>query len=477
LRQQQRFYLHPVLGLTLPLMAILLLLLLGGCTSIDKPDLHRLYASSSKGSQQPPVVIVPGLMGSRLRDRDSGEEVWPGATSQLLFSSYQRLALEIDPDTLEPLPDRLEAYDITDQVAGQDFYGSVLRVLEQAGDYRHLKPGDPVTPGQRYYYVFPYDWRQDNALNARKLARFIERIQADFGDPELKVDIVAHSMGGLITRYYLRYGDVDTLDDNDFPVSMAGARHVHRVVLLGTPNLGSVEAFQKLITGQEIGLGQVAAEELATMPSIYQLLPHTLNGWLITAGGQPLQPDQFDIEAWRRHQWALFDPDERARIRARFDNQGDADRYLDTLQRYFKKRLERARRFSWSLTVPLSEPLPLIVFGGDCELTPARLVAEESLDGPHLRLTPDEISNPIAGIDYAALMLEPGDGTVTKASLLGRDSLDPTIPRNKWSYFPLDYAFFLCEPHSRLTTNVSFQDNLLQALLSTDQRVHRKTSE
>jgi len=352
LRQQQRLYLHLIFGLALPLMAILLLLVLGGCAGIAKPDLHRLYASSSKGSQQPPVVIVPGLMGSRLRDRDNGEEVWPGATSQLLFSSYQRLALEIDPDTLEPLPDRLEAYDITDQVAGQDFYGSVLRVLEQAGDYRHLEPGDPVTPGRRYYYVFPYDWRQDNALNARKLARFIERIQADFGDPETKVDIVAHSMGGLITRYYLRYGDVDTL------------------------------------------------------------------------------------------------------------------------RRYFKKRLERARRFSWSLTVPLSEPLPLIVFGGDCELTPSRLVAEESLDGPHLRLNPDELANPIAGIDYPALMLEPGDGTVTKASLLGRDSLDPTIPRNKWSYFPLDYAFFLCEPHSRLTTNVSFQDNLLQALLSTDQRIH-----
>ncbi|MBE9548103.1 MAG: hypothetical protein IMF09_01755 [Proteobacteria bacterium] len=65
-------------------------------------------------------------------------------------------------------------------------------------------------------------------------------------------------------------------------------------------------------------------------------------------------------------------------------------------------------------------------------------------------------------------MLEPGDGTVTKASLLARDSLDPSIPRHKYSYFPLAYPIFLCEDHETLTTNAGFRDNLLQALLSTD---------
>ena len=65
-------------------------------------------------------------------------------------------------------------------------------------------------------------------------------------------------------------------------------------------------------------------------------------------------------------------------------------------------------------------------------------------------------------------MLEPGDGTVTKASLLARESLDPTVPRHEYSHFPLDYAFFLCERHDRLTGNPSFQDNLLHALLSVD---------
>jgi len=79
------------------------------------------------------------------------------------------------------------------------------------------------------------------SFSAARLADFIEQIRLDFGDPRLKVDIIAHSMGGLIARYYIRYGRADVLDDNDFPVNMYGGDRVRRVVLLGTPSLGSVE--------------------------------------------------------------------------------------------------------------------------------------------------------------------------------------------------------------------------------------------
>ncbi len=108
------------------------------------------------------------------------------------------------------------------------------------------------------------------------------------------------------------------------------------------------------------------------------------------------------------------------------------------------------------------------MLGGDCELTPARLLVEEDGGDSVLRLWPDEVKHRAAGVDYGMLMLEPGDGTVTKASLLARESLDPAVPRHAWSHFPLDYAFFLCERHDRLTGNPSFQDNLLHALLSVD---------
>lgn len=65
-------------------------------------------------------------------------------------------------------------------------------------------------------------------------------------------------------------------------------------------------------------------------------------------------------------------------------------------------------------------------------------------------------------------MLEPGDGTVTKASLLARDNLDPGAPRHPHVDFPIAGAFFLCAEHGMLTGNLNFQDNLLHALLSRD---------
>jgi hypothetical protein len=63
-------------------------------------------------------------------------------------------------------------------------------------------------------------------------------------------------------------------------------------------------------------------------------------------------------------------------------------------------------------------------------------------------------------------MLDPGDGSVTKPSLLARESLDPIAAQSADSFIPIAYWFFLCEHHHQLTGNVSFQDNLLNVLLT-----------
>ena len=86
-----------------------------------------------------------------------------------------------------------------------------------------------------------------------------------------------------------------------------------------------------------------------------------------------------------------------------------------------------------------------------------------------VRLYPDEIEKPVADIDYSLLMLEPGDGRVTKPSLFARDALDPTVPRHRYSHFTLDHAMMLCESHSSLTGNIHFQENLLNVLLTNNQ--------
>jgi pimeloyl-ACP methyl ester carboxylesterase len=457
---------EPRTGRLRAIALMLLSILLSACSQQTQPDLQRLYQTNGP-VDQPPVILLHGIMGSRLADENNAEELWPGKLSRLAFSDYSELALQIDSETLEPIPSNLVVTGLADVVAGRDYYGNIIRVLEQAGGYRPAEPGRVNPDRGREYYVFAYDWRQDNVVTAGRLADLIDRIREERGEPDLQVDLIAHSMGGLVARYYLRYGRTDVLADNEFPVSYAGAQNVRRVILLGTPNLGSVSSLHAFIEGSRVGFKRMPTEVLATMPSVYQLFPHNLHEWLVTADGRPLQRDIFDIEIWRRFQWSIFNPEVRSRVLANAGSEATGTAWLATMEHYFEKRLERARRFVWSLTVPVDEaPYRLVVFGGDCLPTPARLLVEE-IDGvSEIRLQPKDIRNRVAGVDYERLMLEPGDGTVTKASLLARDRLDPSVRRHKYIDFPLDYPLFLCERHDQMTGNITFQDNLLHVLMA-----------
>lgn len=441
-------------------VVILIAVLTAGCSSRAQPDLAWMYAPNDT-VRQPPLIIVPGLMGTRLVESQTGQEVWPGGPLGLLFGDYRKLTLGRPGESAAAA---LEPGGLTDSVAGRDFYRSIIRTLEDAAGYR--RAGDePAAPAQsRQYYVFTYDWRQDLQHTAAKLDGLIESIRTERGDPELQVDIVAHSLGGLITRYFLRYGSEDVLNDNELQPSMAGAAKVRRTILLGTPNLGSVDAIRAMIQGRRLGFRTIAPETLASMPSMFQLFPHTLADWIVTAAGEPLARDQFDVRIWRRFRWSIFDPKVRHRLALRYGERW-TPQLAGQLEQAFQRRLERARRFVWSLTVPTPSTSSLIVFGGDCLYTPTRIVVEEVEDESVVRLWPDEIQHPQPGVDYRRLMLEPGDGVVTKASLLARSSVDPTQPRHRYTHFPLDYAFLLCERHDRLAGNRSFQDNLLDALL------------
>ncbi len=453
---------------------VLLLVFVAGIFAnkkVFKPDLHRLYMESMMVEDQPPVIFIHGVLGSKLKDVETEEDLWPGAVSRLLLHDYPDIAYNINPETLTPLPSKAVAYEISDGAAGKDFYGKIVRTLSDTGGYNLSKVGEKVNPKQKNYYVFHYDWRQDNVISAGQLADFIEQIRLDYNDPSLKVDIVAHSMGGLITRYYMRYGKQDVVNDNDFDqkLNMYGAERVRRVILLGTPNLGSVKTLNKFIQGVDIGINQIGTETLASMPSLYQLFPHPLVDWIVKSDGTPLKRDLFDVDIWRSFQWSIFEPKVRQRILDSFEDKEEGKQHLLLMEQYFEKNLERARRFVWSLSIPVPDDAPkLIIFGGGCTLTSARIIVEE-VDGESMvRMLPKEITQPVDDVDYDALLLEPGDGSVTKASLLGRNTLDPSVKRHKYINVPIKQSFFLCESHNSLTGNLNFQDNLLNTLLTRD---------
>lgn len=448
-----------------------------GCSSQHAPDLKRLYSLTSQGSEQTPVILIHGISGSKIRNKESNEELWPGGAFRLLFSSYDSLRLKIDENRLEPVSDDQEAYALVDGLGGEDYYHKIVSTLTDIGGYSITSPSNINIKSTRSLYLFVYDWRQDLAQVAGELDRFIDKVRHQHHNPALKVDIVAHSMGGLLTRYFLLYGAKNVLNDRLFRPTLAGAEKVRQVVLIGTPNFGSVKGLQIFMMGYPLGFNRVAPETLLTMPSMYELLPHPKGDWMIGIDGKKLDRDLYSVDTWRSYHWSIFDPVVLQAIRQRFKTEQEAKHYVDVLERYFEKNLKRARNFHLALSAKpdsTKKQIHYILFGGDCSLTPARCLIENVNDMAMVRLNPSEITNPIPGINYEQLMLEPGDGSVTKPSLLGKNSLDPSNIDSA-TFLPMAYSVFLCKEHTEVPGDVTFQDNLLNVLLAQETTEDRMT--
>lgn len=430
------------------------------------PAIEQLYPARAADHERVPVILIPGLMGSRLTRGEGGLELWPGGTRKLLTSDYEELALRIDPETLEPVDDLLVAGGLFDGAVGHDFYRRIVQELRVVGGYRLSRPGRAVVQQRARLYVFTYDWRQDNVVTVRKLDELIERIRRDYKDPALRVDVIAHSMGGLIVRYYERYGTMDVLNGNTFPVTGTGLAKLRRIVLVGTPNQGTVTAVHKFLNGYQVGFSSLPTEGVATFPSTYQLFPHPLAEWVVNIDGQPLDFDLFDVEFWRRYKWSIFDH----RIQRRISRHPEIWPEPAVFERWFEKRLERARRFVWSLMVPTGE-VPLIeplLLGSDCVPTPRRLVFENIGGSSLARLKPEQIYRQTPGVDYETLMFAPGDGSVTKSSLLSRQELNPDVPRDEQAGIESNRELFVCAGHGELTSNDALLDSLIEHLLAPD---------
>jgi hypothetical protein len=52
---------------------------------VNAPDLHRLYMESMMVNDQPPVVFIHGVLGSKLKDEDEEGDLWLGSLDRILL--------------------------------------------------------------------------------------------------------------------------------------------------------------------------------------------------------------------------------------------------------------------------------------------------------------------------------------------------------------------------------------------------------
>lgn len=471
-----------VFTLLLPLLA---LLLFGGCTT-SKPnaDIQALYQQTAMSHEyrRNPVILIPGMLGSQLRNLDTGKVTWGSEITHNADGSIpaglQALSLPMQEGApFSELRDNHEAFAALDSVVLSRLftivqlkaYRNILMTLG-AGGYRDESLGKKGTIdyGDEHFtcFQFPYDWRRSCAENAANLDAFIKEKQAyvqneykvRYGIEEsepIKFDIVAHSMGGLILRYYLRYGTQPLPADGSLPhLNWAGAESVEKAIMIGSPHLGSLIALDQINSGFHtipyFARFHYPPAALCTMPSIFELLPRAEQGTLLDkyAGHQPM--DFFDTENWVNNEWGSLAPKQDKYLKWLLPDVETPEERNRIAKDHLDKCLKNAKQFHASLDRPAERPegLHIELFVGDSVATPTVFEWNKK-------------QKKIKPLDYA-----PGDGTVSRYSALADTSwrkggtaypIQSSIPYNK--------VTFIFDSHLGLTSNAIFTDNMLFTLL------------
>ncbi|MBU2524247.1 alpha/beta hydrolase, partial [Patescibacteria group bacterium] len=193
-----------------------------------------------------PVILVPGILGTKLYNGD--EEIWANYWDLITDSGddfMNVLAMNYDGTTIS----NITTGDIIRDAPFTDVFTGLLDEFEDLGYEENTD-----------LFVAPYDWRLDIRTSAQTLKQRIDNVVSQTNSEN--VNMVAHSMGGLLTKQYI-------LDN--------GSSLMNKIIFVGTPHLGAPKAAKALLFGDSMG---VPALDLARvkyigqyMLSIYELLP------------------------------------------------------------------------------------------------------------------------------------------------------------------------------------------------------------
>lgn len=329
-----------------------------------------------------PTVFIHGIKGSFLRHQDTQRLTYLKPCQAL--SVCGRLCMCPAAENTIGLPlkwnnvegnlvqqsDNIEAWKPIDKLTILSF--TAAKIYEP-----FLKFGEQML--ERPFYPFAYDWRRSNTESMHKFEAFVEKI-AEKHDGS-KVQIVAHSMGGLITMGLLRR----------IP------QHIHSVLFAGVPFGAGITFLEDLTHGSKLGLNSslLSSEVMFSFPSSFTFFPNNEEQAVATEAffmdhkSERVTLDIWDHEEWKRHGLSVLARDQSEEIIEHLKA------CLSTAQDYREKYL----RYHNDIEYP-----KVAVLASDA--SPAKT---------HVRIIPSEKKDDITKFNFKekALATKPGDGRVS----------------------------------------------------------------
>jgi hypothetical protein len=237
--------------------------------------LFVIVCGPCRAAVERPIIVVPGILGTKLCHNK--EVVW-GKTGVDSLRNFSRLDLGVpSPEALTPCG-LIENINVIGPFWKIESYSGLLKTLSGFGYEK-----------DKTLFTFPYDWRLSNKDNAKLLADYIKQLGFT------KIDIVAHSMGGLVTSIYLQKPDA--------------ADHVNKVIFLATPFLGSMNVFGMLSNGYGGFENAIAGgmdtirETVLSWPTLLELLPSYENCCRLGTKEHYESADPMSVETWQTNHW------------------------------------------------------------------------------------------------------------------------------------------------------------------------------
>ena len=220
------------------------------------------------------IIFIPGIMGSELtvtEDDDDGI-VWVSFL-KLIWGGIEKLRLA--NDGVQEADSKLRV-----QPSGldKDSYAETILWLKT---YWNVEP-------------FAYDWRKDLDQAAEGLKSLVE---TKFKDQP--VHLVAHSMGGLVSRNFIRlYPKVWKAMSE--PKKVQGGR----LIMLGTPNYGSYAIAQAMVAKDKLVKWLAAADLRHDLDEVLDVLNGFVGSYQLLPSPAKLLPSEqalYDRGAWGRY--------------------------------------------------------------------------------------------------------------------------------------------------------------------------------